>query len=155
MWEVDFTTKFAAALLMPLLFMGFVQAIGHFKQRGGVDADELRKSFDEADINGDGWLNAEELQSVVSLPEGANLEMSVREIQEEIHAGDEITYEIFTEWHARHEAEKWTTTMRMFVLFILYPSISRKIFEAFSCRELSATSSVLRADYSIDCDSNK
>lgn len=39
--------------------------------------------------------------------------------------------------------------------FLVFPSVSGKIFRTFSCDELDNGKSYLRADYSIDCDSNE
>jgi len=45
-------------------------------------------------------------------------------------------------------------TGRLFLLvFLLYPAVTNKIFEGFSCRSIGLTSSVLTVDYSVECES--
>ena len=60
------------------------------------------------------------------------------------------------------EARKWVGdtcfTVNFFLLFILYPSISQKIFRFFDCETLDGLgeggSRYLRVDYSINCDTD-
>jgi len=43
------------------------------------------------------------------------------------------------------------TTGAVWILFLIYPSVSNKIFQTYSCVDFEDGSSVLRADYTISC----
>ena len=54
---------------------------------------------------------------------------------------------------ARPKVIDFFKTLIFFVLFLIYPSTSAAVFATFQCEELSDSTRWLRADLSVDCDS--
>jgi len=65
-----------------------------------------------------------------------------------------MSFEVFRTWWQRHTAKAWSASISHFVLFLVYPGTCKLVFDAFSCRDISDTVSVLRADTRIDCNSS-
>ena len=78
--------------------------------------------------------------------------MTAEQVRDEIKSGD-IDFGVFGAWWRVHEAGRWASTMRYFVLFLVYPGVSKMVFEGFSCRTINNEVVVLRKDTRIDCES--
>ena len=46
----------------------------------------------------------------------------------------DVDFATFQKWWHVHESQKWASTMQFFVLFLMYPGLSKMTFDAFSCR---------------------
>ena len=63
----------------------------------------------------------------------------------------DVDFATFQKWWHVHESQKWASTMQFFVLFLMYPGLSKMTSDAFSCRIINPEVSVLRADTRISC----
>ena len=89
----------------------------------------LKHRFDRADVDNNDTLEAEELVAVI---EELQLCMSVEEVQTEISgigSSEPIHFKQFQAWWQKHEETKWASTMRDFILFLLYPGLSKTAFD--------------------------
>jgi hypothetical protein len=53
--------------------------------------------------------------------------------------------------NARLDVRRGVVTAAVWIFFLIYPSVSAKVFQTFPCTEFEDGTSALRADYSIDC----
>ena len=118
------------------IVVGQVQAIAE-KLQLLVSKDEIESMFVDADSDGSGRMNFDEFCAAFD----ANL--GIREVMEK----------------ALRAKLRRDATGRLFLLiFLLYPSLTNKIFEIFLCRDLGPNTpsrdpaSILHADYAVDCD---
>ena len=59
----------------------------------------------------------------------------------------DVDFDTFQKWWHMHESQKWASTMQFFVLFLMYPGLSKMTFDAFSCRACAPTKSQARFEY--------
>jgi hypothetical protein len=99
------------------------------------------KIFAKADANANGVIDFTEFYAAVTHPEASEgLDMDLAAL---VKLSEQNTV------RAR-------AVSRLFLLiFLLYPSLNTKIFEAFACRDLGPGLSVLQADYTVDCGSDE
>jgi hypothetical protein len=106
-----------------------------------ASAEVAAKIFAMADVDASGVIDFAEFYSAVTHPEaGEGLDMDLAALVK----------------RTEQNAVRATAVSRLFLLiFLLYPSLTNKIFEAFACRDLGPGLSVLQADYTVDCGSDE
>jgi hypothetical protein len=104
-----------------------------------ASAEVAAKIFAKADTNASGIIEFAEFYGAMTHPEtGEALDMDLR----------------FLVQRSEQNAVRATAVSRLFLLiFLLYPSLTNKIFQAFACRDFGPGISVLQADYTVDCGS--
>jgi hypothetical protein len=106
-----------------------------------ASAEVAAKIFATADADGSGIIDFKEFYGAVMRPEaGEGLDMNLAALVK----------------RAEKNAVRAAAVSRLFLLiFLIYPSLTNKIFEAFACRDLGPGLSVLQADYTVDCGSDE
>ena len=146
-----FHGRFVARCCLPLVLLCLVRVLSWmFACRTPPASGTLRAAFDAADEDDSGALDREEMCLAISL---LKVQVTPEELGADVglDADCDLDFDVFGKWWQRHQASTWSATMSYFVLFLIYPSTCVLVFEAFSCRDISSTTSVLRADTRIDC----
>merc|ERR1711964_109198 len=92
-----------------------------------------------ADADGSGHIDFEEFLAAVSA------------------ADDETTHldlGILVKKKAQANIRDAATGRLFLVVFLLYPSLTNKILQGFACRQIGEDTSILNADYAMDCESS-
>jgi hypothetical protein len=122
----------------------------------GVDRAEADREFDE-DGDGPGISMSNPIMDVMESADVVDFDndgdKSAEPVQKKGKKGDLDLAKIVTQ--SRLASVKAVAMGRVFLLvFLLYPALTSKIFEAFACRDLGYGAAVLAVDYTIDCESD-
>eukprot|EP01046_Picozoa_sp_COSAG06_P030543 COSAG06_NODE_2908_length_6105_cov_9.949384_2_plen_1038_part_00 len=104
------------------------------KVREAIATDDIRAMFARADVDASGWITFDEFRAAFD-DKDVGLGKVLR-LAQQAKARDDCLGRLFL------------------IIFLMYPSLTSKIFEIFLCRRLGphiSPGSILHADYNIDC----
>merc|ERR1711871_568593 len=111
-----------------------------------ITSNEIDYLFEAADSDGSGQIDFKEFYSAVISTEKKNRKDAKR-----------LDLKKLVQKKRRTDIASDATGRIFLLVFLLYPGLTNKIFEAFTCRQLAADGSeaVLAVDYSVDCNSTE
>jgi hypothetical protein len=122
------------------------------KVDGEVTQEEAEEMFRETDKDNSGTIEWTEFHDA-ALGETANSEKPDHDRHGGLARGKSHMH-MLVKNKILHNIKADCITRTFMLIFIVYPNMTSKIFEAFACRDIGTTDSVLHSDYGLDCTSS-
>ena len=103
--------------------------------------DILSQLFDRADTNNSGVIDFSEFYEAITHPDTTT--------------SFEFNFAALIKQYEQAKIKAAAIGRLFLLIFLVYPSLTNRIFEGFQCRVLAPGISVLQSDYTIDCNSDQ